>query len=306
MKNLKGSIILLITAVIWGTSFVAQSMGMDHIEPFTFNALRTLTGGLVLIPVLFDFRLFSKRSPEEAPKKAPLKTTILGGICCGFVLFIASSFQQAGIVTTTAGKSGFVTALYLIIVPIIALILGQKQKKKIWFCVVLAIAGFFLLCIKPEDFSVSQGDLLTLACAFFFAVHIMVIDRFNSKNVDGPLMACIQFFTAGTLMLIMMFLFEKPQLHLIWNARYSILYAGVMSCSIAYTLQIIGQRYTAPALATLIMSLESVFAVLSGCIILGESLSLREISGCVMVFAAVLIAQLELPLKNKKIEKREI
>lgn len=302
LKNLRGSIILLVTAIIWGTSFVAQSEGMKYVEPFTYNSIRTLIGGIVLLPVIAGFKLFSKS--EQGEKKTSLKATLIGGVFCGLALCIASSFQQVGIVYTTAGKSGFITALYVILVPILGLVLGNKTPKKIWFCVALAIVGFYLLCIK-NDFAIGLGDLLTLVCAFFFAIHIIVIDRFISKGADGVAMACVQFFTSGIISFIIMLLFETPRMEYIFEARFTILYAGVMSCGVAYTLQIVGQRFTAPTVATLIMSLESVFAALSGWLIIGEQLSIKELLGCVLVFAAVVFAQVNLPSENKKLKKRE-
>ncbi|MCH5299315.1 MAG: DMT family transporter [Ruminococcus sp.] len=302
LKNLRGSIILLVTAIIWGTSFVAQSEGMKYVEPFTYNSIRTLIGGIVLLPVIAGFKLFSKSEQEE--NKTSLKATLIGGVFCGLALCIASSFQQVGIVYTTAGKSGFITALYVILVPILGLVLGNKTPKKIWFCVALAIVGFYLLCIKG-DFRIGIGDLLTLICAFFFAIHIIVIDRFISKGADGVAMACVQFFTSGIISFIIMLLFESPKMEYIYEARFTILYAGVLSCGVAYTLQIVGQRFTAPTVATLIMSLESVFAALSGWLIIGEQLSVKELFGCVLVFAAVVFAQVNLPSENKKLKKRE-
>lgn len=292
-KKLRGSIMLLMTAMIWGLAFVAQSDGMNYVGPFTYNASRTLLGGVVLIPVIALFRLIPQKNKADTPKNAPLKTTITGGIVCGTVFFVASTLQQIGITMTTAGKAGFVTALYIVIVPIIGVIVYHKTTLKIWICCVIAIAGFYFLCIT-EDFGVSTGDLLVLACAFFFAVHIMVIDRFNAKNTDGTLMSCIQFFTAGIMMLVCMFIFEQPDIDAVFAAWLPILYGGVMSCGIAYTLQILGQRHTEPTVATLIMSLESVFAALSGWLLLGESLSIKELCGCALVFIAVVLAQIDI------------
>lgn len=301
-KNFKGSIILLVTAVIWGTSFVAQSEGMKYIQPFTYNAIRTIIGGLVLIPVIFFFKLTARRSPDY--RAVDVKITALGGVCCGSALCIASSLQQFGIVYTTAGKSGFITALYVICVPLIELIFGRKQPAKIWLCVLLAIIGFYFLCITG-DFSINFGDLLTLICAVFFACHIIVIDRFLEQGADGMVMACIQFLTAGCIMLICMFIFEQPRVDRIIEANFSILYAGIMSCGVAYTLQIIGQRYTEPTLATLLMSLESVFAVLSGWVILNEQLTAKEFSGCCLVFSAVIFAQVNITPLIKKFIRRK-
>lgn len=296
LKNMKGNLILLLTAMIWGTAFVFQSEGMNHLGPYTFNMSRTLLAAVVLIPVIFGFKYFEKRKKDYKPIE--IKTTVIGGICCGAALGIASTLQQIGIVTTTAGKAGFITALYVIIVPFIGLAMGVKQSKKIWICVVLAIAGFYFLCIK-SDFSLSAGDAFVLACAFGFAIHITVIDRFLQKGADALVMACIQFWAAGIFMIIPTFVFETPTFEGIYNARYAILFTGILSSAVAYTLQIIGQRYTTPTLATLIMSLESVFAALAGWLILGENLSLKELFGCALVFAAVIIAQIDF----KKIKK---
>ncbi len=290
IKNFKGSIMLLITSIIWGTAFVAQSEGMNYVEPFTYNAMRTLLGGVVLIPVMILFRFSDKRNGKEK-SSCSLNNTVIGGICCGIALFIASSFQQAGIAQTTAGKAGFVTALYIVIVPMIGIFLHKKMPLRMWLFIAIALAGFRLLCIK-QDIGISSGDLLVFFGAIFFAVHITVIDCFNQKNTDGVLMSCIQFFTAGLLMLICMFIFEKPTIPNIMGAGGTILYAGILSCGVAYTLQILGQKHTNPTLATMLMSLESVFAALSGWLILGEKLSIKEFIGCVLIFAAVILAQL--------------
>ena len=297
LKQLKGSIILLITAIVWGSSFVAQSEGMNYVQPFTYNSIRTIIGGIVLIPVIFCFRSFGKSSEK---KPLNFRITLIGGMLCGLVLCIASSLQQFGIVTTTAGKSGFITALYVIFVPILELILGKRQRKIIWLCVLMAIVGFWLLCIN-ESFTIGAGEWLTFVCSVFFACHIIVIDRFLSKGADGLIMACVQFLTAGFVMLVCMFIFEQPNIDSILSAKYTILYAGVLSCGVGYTFQIIGQRYTAPTIATLIMSLESVFSVIAGCIILGEALALKEIAGCILVFTAVVLAQVRFPAENKNL-----
>lgn len=300
IKNFKGSIMLLITSIIWGTAFVAQSEGMNYVEPFTYNAMRTLLGGVVLIPVMILFRFSDKRNGKKK-SSCSLKNTVIGGICCGIALFIASSFQQAGIAQTTAGKAGFVTALYIVIVPMIGIFLHKKMPLQMWLFIAIALAGFWLLCIK-QDIGISSGDLLVFFGAIAFAVHITVIDYFNQKNTDGVLMSCIQFFTAGLLMLICMFIFEKPTIPNIIGAGGTILYAGILSCGVAYTLQILGQKHTNPTLATMLMSLESVFAALSGWLILGEKLSIKEFIGCVLIFAAVILAQLAGTDKLKKNE----
>lgn len=307
-KRLCGNMMLLITAIIWGTAFVAQSEGMNYVEPFTYNAIRSLLGGIVLIPVIVFFRKIESKSDKSAENKktSHLKYTVTGGVVCGLFLFAASSFQQFGITMTSAEKAGFITALYIIIVPLIELVIYRRSSVMVWICVSIAAAGFWLLCIK-EGFSIGKGDVLVLCCAFFFALHIIVIDFFCSKNCDGMLMSCIQFFTAGILMSVCMFIFEKPDMESIFNARYTILYAGIMSSGAAYTLQILGQKRTDPTSATLIMSLESVFAVLSGWLILNEHLSVRELTGCALVFAAVIFIQMRQPLSEylKKHKKKK-
>ena len=300
-KKMRGNLMLLLTALIWGTAFVAQSAGMDHVQPFTYNGVRTLIGGLVLIPVimLFDRLKPADSRPSAAEQKVINKNSLIGGICCGTVLCVASCFQQFGVSMTTAGKAGFITALYIVIVPLMGVFIKKKIPKIIWLCVAIAVAGFYLLCVK-EGFSVGTGDLLVLCCAFFFSIHIMVIDHFTAGKVDGVRMSCVQFLVAGIMAIVLMFLFEEPTLASIWDARVSILYAGIMSCGVAYTLQILGQKDTDPTMATLLMSLESVFAALSGWVLLHESLSLKEIFGCAMVFAAVILAQIPLPVKANK------
>ena len=294
-KRFRGSIMLLLAAVIWGTAFVAQSKGMDYVEPFTYNSVRTLIGGIALIPVT---AVLSKSSSQNSGPN--VKVSVIGGICCGIILFAASSFQQLGISLTTAGKAGFITALYVIIVPITGLFLGKRPHIKIWVCAAVAVAGFYLLCVK-SSFTVSNGDVYVLISAFFYAFHIIAIDYFNVRKADCILMSCIQFFTAGIIMAVCMFIFEAPALKNVFEARYTILYTGIMSCAVAYTLQIAGQKYTEPSVATLIMSLESVFAALSGWLILHEKMNIREITGCILVFTAVITAQAECtPRKQRK------
>ena len=294
VSKIKGNIILMLTAFIWGTAFVAQSVGMDYVGPFTFITSRYIIGGIFLIPCIFLLDKINKNSNKNK-NNINKKTLYIGGCLCGIVLFIASSFQQIGIQYTTVGKSGFITALYIIIVPVLGLLFKKKVQKRVWFSVVIALIGLYSLCIK-ENFEISRGDFLILMCAVCFSIHILVIDKF-SPLVDGVRMSCIQFFVAGILGIITMFIFENPELANLIQAYSPILYAGVMSSGVAYTLQIIGQKYTSPVMATLIMSLESVFAALSGWLILGEILSVKELIGCVLVFAGIIIAQL--PDKNE-------
>ncbi len=302
-KKIQGNIMLLITALIWGSAFVAQSAGMDYVGPFTYNVCRSILGFFVLIPVLCIFRKSNhKAHPLSTEEKKDLnKNSIIGGIFCGIILGVASAFQQVGLSMTTAGKGGFITALYIILVPILGIFFKKKVPKIIWICVLIALLGFYLLCIK-EDFTVSKGDFLCLICAVCFSFHIIVIDHFTAKNTDGVMMSCVQFLVAGLLSVVPMLLTETPTLSSIWDAKVTILYAGVLSSGIAYTLQILAQRHTNATVATLLMSLESVFAALFGCLILHEVLTGKELLGCVFVFLAVILAQVPLPTKNKQAE----
>lgn len=282
---------LLITALIWGSAFVAQSAGMEYVGPFTYNMSRSVLGFAVLIPVILLFSRSSEGGKSVVSRLAPDRCTLIGGICCGLILGIASSLQQYGISMTTAGKAGFITALYIIIVPLLGIFIGKRIPKIIWLCVAIAVLGFYLLCIK-ENFTVSKGDLVVLCCSLCFAVHILVIDHFTGRNADGIKMSCIQFLVAGLFSAVLAFSFEKPVFTDILKAKYTIMYAGILSSGVAYTLQIVAQKDTDPTTATLIMSLESVFAALSGWLILNESLTLKELFGCILVFAAVILAQM--------------
>ena len=291
--NLRSSALLLLTACIWGVAFVAQSVGMEYVGPFTFNFVRSILGGLVLIPCIFFLKREKKAKAEkvsEEEKKAQRKTLLAGGICCGVALCLASNFLQIGIQYTTVGKAGFITACYIVIVPVIGLFLGKKCTKFIWAAVAMALIGLYLLCIT-DGFSIGKGDLLVLVCAFLFSLHILVIDYFSPK-VDGVKLSCIQFLTCGILSGIPALLLEHPELSSILAAWQPILYAGVMSCGVAYTLQIIGQKNMNPTVASLILSLESCISVLAGWIILRQQLSTKEILGCVIMFAAIILAQL--------------
>ncbi|MBR5792808.1 MAG: DMT family transporter [Ruminiclostridium sp.] len=292
MKSLppKNLFILFLTAFIWGTAFVAQSVGMDHIGPFAFNAVRSYVGGVALIPVILFFNR-RKTAQQRQTEQANRKTLILGGVCCGTALAVASLFQQVGIQYTTVGKAGFITALYIVIVPILGIFFHKKVGMKLWVSVVIAIVGLYLLCMTGS-FALQLGDLLILICAFCFSGHILVIDYFSPK-VDGVQMSCIQFFTAAVLSTVaMLFVEGMPTVQDVLLSWIPVLYCGVMSSGVAYTLQIIGQKGVNPTIASLVMSLESVIAVLAGWIILGESMSSREIMGCVLMFAAIILAQL--------------
>lgn len=292
--NWKNPAMLLLAAFIWGSAFVAQSVGMDYVEPFTFNCVRNLIGGLVLIPCIYFLKNRSEREGAETSRDmaAPgdKRTLLTGGVSCGVILCLASNMQQIGIQYTSVGKAGFITALYIVIVPIMGIFLKRRCGWKVWVSVAIALAGFYLLCMVG-GFSLERGDIYLLICAVLFSVHILVIDHF-SPMVDGVKMSCIQFFVCGMLSGIAMFIAESPDIKNILAAWLPILYAGVLSSGVAYTLQIVGQKNYNPTVATLLLSLESVFSVLTGWVVLHQKLSARELSGCVLIFLAVILAQL--------------
>ena len=288
MKRTIGIIELFITAIIWGTAFVAQSMGMDQgVGPCTFNGVRYAVGSIVLIPVIF---LLGKLVKKEASEKPDTVITVKGGIFCGIVLAAASLLQQFGILYTTVGKAGFGTALYIIIVPFMGVILKKRIPGRVWIAAVIAIVGFYLMCIS-ETLSINKGDLLVLLGAVMWSVHIHTVDHF-APRANGVMLSSIQFAVSSCICFIGAFLFETVSWNTIAGAAGPILYAGIMSCGVAYTLQIIGQQNVEPALACLIMSLESVVSALAGWVILGETMAFVEIVGCALVFAGVIIAQL--------------
>lgn len=286
MKRLRGNLLLILTAIIWGAAFVAQSVGMDHVGPFTFLCTRSILGGVVLLPVIF-FR--EKKARRENTQPHMKKHTLpLGGILCGVALFVASAFQQIGLQETTAGKAGFLTAMYMIFVPIAGLFFHKKPAKKTWFAVLIALVGMYLLCLWEGGFqNINRGDILELICALCFTGHILVIDHFTDK-VDGVKMSCIQFFVCGILAGIFMFLLEIPSRDAILSAAVPILYAGILSSGVGYTLQIVAQKDTDPTIASLLMSLESVFSLIFGWILLHQALSGIELLGCGLMFIAII------------------
>ncbi len=284
---LRNSLFLLLAAAIWGTAFVAQSVGMDYMGPFTFNAARSLMGGIVLLPVIL---LPERCRGASQPSTQSQKATLLGGICCGVLLFAASSLQQFGIQYTTVGKAGFLTALYIILVPLFSIFLRKRPGITVWISVVLALVGLYLLCMTG-GFFLSQGDTLVFLCAIAFSFHILVIDYF-SPQVAGIKMSCIQFLVSGLLCLACALIFEQPRLPALLDCWLPILYAGILSSGVAYTLQIVGQKNMDPTVASLILSLESVISVISSWLLLHQNLSGREILGCILMFGAIILAQL--------------
>lgn len=284
---MKNNILLVLTALIWGCAFVAQSVGMDFVGPFTFNMARFLIGAIVLLPVIW---FMDRQRKTGAEKGAGQKTLIIGGICCGIALAVASTLQQWGILFTTVGKAGFITAMYIVIVPLLGIFIGKKVRPLIIGCVAIAVVGFYFLCMT-ESLRLGLGDFLVLLCAIAFSIHILVIDHFSPK-VDGVKMSAIQFLTAAIISAVPTLLWEQPVLTEILQAWQPVLYAGVMSCGVAYTLQIIAQKNADPTVASLLLSLESVFSVLAGWVLLGQELSLKELFGCVLIFCAIILAQL--------------
>lgn len=286
-KNWKSPLLLLLTATIWGVAFVAQSVGMDYVQPFTFNGVRCLLGAVVLLPVIYIFNRNKDQSQKTLENKKVLWT---GGVICGLLLCAASCIQQIGILHTTAGKAGFLTALYIVIVPIIGLLWGRKCSPLVGVSIVLAIIGLYLLSIK-DSFEMCTGDAYVMISAVLFAFHILAVDYYAPK-CDGVKLSCIQFGVSGILGTCFAFIVEQPQLEEIMAAWQPIAYAGVLSCGVGYTLQIVGQRDMNPTVASLILSLESVISVLAGWVLLQQTLSVREMVGCLIMFCAIVLAQL--------------
>ena len=305
--SLRQPLLLLLAALIWGAAFVSQKAGMDYVGPFTYNAVRSLLGGVVLLPVipLLD-RLRVRRGGDF--QKGSRKNILLGGVLCGLVLFLGSSLQQLGIAlqdpATNVGKAGFITACYTVIVPVLGIFLRRRSPLLVWLGVGVAFVGFFCLClmdglIAGTGLGLGLSDLLLLLCAVAFSVHILVIDRF-SPLADGVRLSCVQFFVCGALCLPFILFSERPAVSDILACWLPICYAGIMSCGVAYTLQVVGQKGVHPAVASLILSLESVFSVLAGYLLMpGSSLSGWELIGCVLVFAAVVLVQLA-PVRTPK------
>ena len=294
-QKLKGNLMMLITALIWGTAFVAQSNAMDSVDPFSFMSARYLLGAVVLLPVI---ALFSKKDPKEDKK-----VLWLGGICCGIALFIASALQQWGISYTTTAKAGFITTLYVIFVPVAGLFFKRKPGWIIWVGVALSTVGFYLLCMT-DGFTLQIGDLLILLCAVAFTVHIMVIDHFSPK-VDGIKMSCIQFLVCGILSVLASRISGPCELTALAAAWVPILYTGILSSGVAYTLQILAQKFTDAVMVSLIGSLEAVFATLAGFVfwklgyIDNGQITLRQLAGCALVFCAVILVQLPTPKRKR-------
>jgi len=299
-KKIRAELMLLTTALIWGTAFVAQRSGMDYVGPFTFNGIRFLIGALVMIPVILIMDKLAQKNQPAIPmtameKRKERKFLWTGGFFCGLALLAGTGLQQMGLVYTSAGKTGFITALYIVIVPVIGIFLGRKVRILLWVSVVLGVMGLYLLSIN-EGFSINIGDFLVFLCAFGFAAHILVVDHFSPKT-NAIKLSAVQFFVCGALSLVIMAFVEHPQLEYILDAAFPILYTGIMSCCVAYTFQVVAQKDIGPTVASLLLSMESVFAVIFGMLLLNEQLLPKEVFGCVVMFMAIILAQL--PKRNE-------
>ena len=294
-RNLKYNLLMMLAALIWGSAFVAQRVGMDHIGPYAFNCIRSFIGCLALAPVIAILgRTGAARQFATRPSRRNL---IVGGLVCGSILTVSTLLQQIGLKYTTAGKAGFITAQYILLVPLFGLLLGKRASWLLWVAVAVALGGMYLLCVK-DGFQIEKGDFYVFCCALCFSCHILSIDHFVQK-VDGLLLSGVQFFVCGFLSgLLMLHMEAPPTLDAILGGWVPILYTGILSSGVAYTLQIITQKHLSPAIAALVMSLESVFAALTGWLVLHERLSAREFVGCVLVFAATLLAQA--PARNSR------
>ena len=292
-KPLLGAIVLLVATVIWGLSYVAQSDGMRYLGPLTYSCVRILLGGVALVPVVWAFHRFDPRyrTGTKAELRSINRISILGGIVVGAFMCGAATLQQYGIAVTSAGKAGFLTALYIVLVPVFGVFFKRKITWLAAASVLLALIGSYFLCVTGS-LTIELGDWLLIGDALLFAVQILFIDFFMARGADAVLLSCTEFLTAGLLLVVPMFLFEQPTWQSVWDAKYTILYAGLASGAVGYTLQVLGQREIEPTAASLLMSLESVFAVLFGWLLLGQALSVRELLGCALVFAAVILSQL--------------
>ena len=294
-KKIRAALMLTIAALVWGAAMSFQSEGMEHVGPLTFQAVRFLIGGTVLLPAVF---VLGKNDPGKDRADYNPKGVFIGGAVCGIFLMLACTLQQFGILYTTVGKAGFLTSLYIIMIPILGVFIGKKIGLNVWLSVALAMVGMYLLCMK-ESLVLSKGDTLVFICAFVFSLQIMAVDKYTAIY-NALKLSCIQFYVCGILTCILMFIFEKPMLNDILNAWVPILYTGACSCGIGYTFQSIAQKDLDPSLASILMSLESVFAALFGWILIGQKMSYREIVGCVIMFAAIIIAQVFEPKEDNK------
>ena len=301
-KKLLGNSLLLFTAMIWGTAFVFQRVGMESIEPVTFNAARMALAAVFVGSV--SFLLWKKEKKSASPARTAeeqrrySRNTVIGGVCCGCFLSAASILQQMGLVYTTAGKAGFITAMYILLVPITGSLLFRKRNTwLVWLAVLFGVAGMYFLCIT-EEFRLSHGDTLICLCALCFTLHILCCDHFAPRG-DPIRISAIQFATATVISAVAAAVFETPTPEKIASALVPILYCGLVSGGIGYTLQIVAQKYTDPTIASLLMSMESVFAMIAGTVLLGEQMTARELTGCLIMFVAIVLVQIPLPKRDR-------
>ena len=298
--SLKADVLLIVTAIIWGSAFVAQRVGMEFVGPFLFNGLRFALGSLVLLPLIRLLRINGKTAAGDSPGLGG-RAKVGAGLLAGIVLFAGASFQQMGIVYTTAGKAGFITGLYVILVPILGIYLGQRTSLGTWAGAILALWGLYLLSVT-EALTISRGDLLVLISALFWGCHVLLIGRL-SPLMNPLVLASVQFATCSALSLVTALVIETIRLEAIIQAAVPILYGGLLSVGIAYTLQVVAQRWAHPAHTSIILSLEGAFAALGGWLVLGEVLSLRGLVGCALMLAGMLLSQLY-PIFRQKPEAR--
>lgn len=301
-RKIRQNVFPVLAAFIWGTAFVAQSVSAEHVPPFTFNLLRSVVAAVVLGLGLWAVRAVQRKKAPQAVK--PLANSprdlLLGGVCCGAALGIASNLQQAGLTETSAGKAGFITALYIVLVPILGLLLKKKVTAAVWLSVALAAVGLYFLCMN-EALTISRSDLLVILCALVFAVHILLVDHFTQK-VNGVALSAVQFAVAAAVSGVGALLWEAPTMEGILQCVLPILYVGIFSSGVGYTLQILAQKDANPTVVSLLLSLESVFSVLAGAVLLHERLTGRELLGCVLMLSAVVLAQL--PSRGKVAKKQ--
>ena len=293
VNHIRQNVFPVLAALIWGTAFVAQSVAADHVGPFTFTAARSAVAFVFLLVLCLVFRCLRRRDFQEEAQARPgsWRDLAIGGICCGVVLTMGTNLQQMGLETTTSGKAGFITALYIVLVPLLGMLWGRRPAWLVWLAVLLSVAGLYLLCIG-EDFSIAPGDGLLILCALCFSGHILVVDHF-SRLTDCVKMSCLQFATASVLCMGVAVFTEPIDAGTIVQCAVPLLYAGVLSGAVGYTLQIVAQKDTDPTVASLLMSLESVFAVLAGWVLLGDMLTAREALGCVLMMGGIVLAQLK-------------
>lgn len=288
-RSAKGNMLLFMAALIWGCALVAQKAGMSHLGPFGFTAIRCTLGGIVLLPLIWN--IDRKKCAEEKAREVGTKKTFIGSVCCGLVLTSLILFQQFGLPYTTVGKAGFITALYILLTPVMGIFLGKKAGKNLWIGVVIGLGGMYMLCLYEGVSSLTFGDLMMLCAAVMAAAHIHVIDHFV-QEIDPVKLSSYQFIVAGIVCIIPMFIFEDISIEAIVDCAIPILYAGIISCGLGYTFQVIGQKGTDPSLASLILSLETVFSLLAGWIFFHEVLSVAEYIGCGLMFIAIIVSQL--------------